>query len=149
MKTFGEILTEGSKVMYHASNKKLTSLKKDPMWFSHDLKQAAAWKNVVSKDHGKAYSYEMKISGKIADYKDSKIKKLFKDANEDQNGYDIDLTSNPNEKQVNSFEGTILLKKNGYVGYTYLDYDPLDFQKDHPATIIFEPNKNVKIIKEI
>ena len=131
--------------MYHTSPTTILSVKDKPMWFSHNEKQAKGWHANTKDNHGKAYTYKFDVKGKIADYKDPKVKKLFNDAGINQMDYENDLVSNPSASEVLKHKGTKLLQKNGYVGYTHSDYDSTDFGKDHDSTLIFTPRKNAKM----
>lgn len=138
-------------VMYHTSPDPINirSIGKNPMWFSHNITQAKGWHSITRENAGGAHTYKVDVNAKIAHYQDPKIKKLFADAGIDQVKYEMDLVANPNAREVMSHEGTKLLIKNGYGGYTHLDYDSTDFQKDHESTVVFRPDKSAKIIKRL
>lgn len=113
------------------------SANEDPMWFSHSREEADKWHSNAMLNHGSAYTYSAKINGKIAHHTDPEVQAIFKKHNIDQDEYHADLVSNPEYDEVHAHEGTQLLKKYGYAGYTHPDYDPADSQKDQDSTLVF------------
>lgn len=113
-----------------------------PIWLSHNKNQAEGWHQHIADgagwhEPGSAYTYKVKIHGKIAHHKDPKVKDLFKEHGIDASDYSEDLVSNPDHEEVHDHPATKILKQAGYHGYTYPDYDSHDFEKDHDATVIF------------
>ena len=141
--------------VYHTSPRKLKVSSK-PMWFALDFKHAVGdnndgWYYNTIDNRGRAYVYETNPKGNIAQYDDSKVKALFKNAKVDMDDYALELVENPSAPEVMAMKGTKLLIKNNYSGFVYMDYDPRDFQKDLPALIIFNPKKDsgtFKLVKQ-
>ena len=157
LKLFEDFIKENLKgKIYHASSLPINKLGSEPMFFAIDKSHSDdGWFRNLTNTLGydSAYQYEAKIQGKIADIEEPEIKRLFIENEININGWAADLTTNPTAKEILNFKGTKLLQKSGYVGATYFDYDPRDFQSElQKALIVFNPQKTVKnwkLIKNI
>ena len=156
-KLYEEFIIEKLKgKVYHASSSPINNLGGDPMFFAIDKSHSDdGWFYNLTNSLGydSAYQYEAKVQGKIADIEEPEIERLFIKNEISLNDWAADLTSNPTAKEILNFKGTKLLQENGYVGATYFDYDPRDFQSElQKALIVFNPQKNVKnwkLVKDI
>ena len=139
--------------VYHASSTPITRLGSEPMFFALDKSHSDdGWFHNLTNlmGHETAYQYEAKIQGKIADIKEPEVERLFIENGINVNNWAADLTTNPTAKQILNFKGTKLLQNRGYVGATYFDYDPRDYQAAlQKALIIFHPQRSIKSWKLI
>jgi hypothetical protein len=130
-----------TKTLYHTSAKELDiGNKKEPAWFALEEKHATdGWAKNLEFEGEKPHVYKTEFTGNLIKRNDAR--KLFDREGLDFDDYEAFLTENPGSKEVLSMKGTQLLKKEGFDGLEYLDYDPRDFQKDLKAAIVFEPKK--------
>jgi len=133
--------------VYHASPSPINKLTRYPMWFALEKSHSDGWfNNIIDWNGGhESYQYSCTISGKVGDIKDSSVRKILADVGGNPDNYTADLTSNPSSVEVMKDKRTNALIKAGYVGLTYYDYDPNDFQGPSlKALIVFNPLKSVK-----
>jgi hypothetical protein len=147
-------MVDGGKRVYHATVRELNEdLTGGPMWFAMDKSSGEGWLTRVkdgAKEGGFKVVYgDIKEVGKIANYKDQKVKDLFNKNGVDLNDYIADLTSNASRKEIESFEGTRLLKDNGYEGLIHYDYDPKDFNVNRDSVLIFNPSDTLGQLKKL
>jgi len=138
-----------TKTLYHTSAKELDiGNKKEPAWFALEEKHATdGWAKNLEFEGEKPHVYKTEFTGNLIKRNDAR--KLFNREGLDFDDYEAFLTENPGSKEVLSMKGTQLLKKEGFDGLEYLDYDPRNFQKDLIAAIVFEPKKVISSSKRI
>lgn len=128
---------------YHTSTIELTSLGSTPMWFTRKKKYAMAYhRNAVEKS-GEAFTYEIKIKGRILSL--SQAEDFASEAGIDHEEIVADLTANPDAKNILK-----LAKPYSKIcdGFDHWDYDPIDWG-DAESTLIFNPNKVATIVNQI
>jgi hypothetical protein len=129
---------------YHTSPISLTKFKnKSAMWFTDRIELAKAYHEYSKGERGIAWTYEVIINGNILSTKNfSQACKNFK-INEDELIPELvsnpdNILSNPDIKKIQTICD----------GFYHSDYDPRDNQKDVENILVFNPNKNVKLINK-
>src|SRR3972149_2253444 len=115
---------------YHTSAKPVKSLGEEPMWFTRRLDLAKAYHANIVMNNDKAFTYEVKIHGKILSTKE--LKKLLGMA-----GYGeliSDLTANPFPKEAKKLTAPFIDMADGIDQW---DYDPRDPDRDVESTLVF------------
>jgi hypothetical protein len=138
-----------NRTLFHTSSKEFDIMNTNkPAWFAVKESHAAeGWGKNITSEGGLPYIYKADFKGNLIKRKEAQI--LFKKNNIDFDDYEASLTENPTSKKVLNMKGTQLLKREGFDGLEYLDYDPRNFQKDLKAIIVFEPSKSISSSKRI
>lgn len=148
VKLFEQFINEGINVpvkefkAWHTSPTELKKLGDTPMWFTTKEKWAKEYHEICIENHGQAYTYEVKIKGRILNEKQS-----LQWAEE--NGIDYeemvsDLTSNPSADEIMELVASFPTICDGIEHY---DYEPVNWG-DGKSTLVFHPNKIVHIVKQ-
>lgn len=133
---------ESSIKAFHSSNKEITEFAPTGAWFTPREDWAKAY-HEMSSISGQGYLYEVLIKGVIL--KENEAKKL---AAEKGLSWDetIDiLCSNPSQEE----RAEIVKSFDGIDGFYQWDYDPTDFQEDGFSIFVFNPKKDVEIIRQL
>ena len=168
MKNFKQYLTEAPKIskVFHNSPIPISSVGKDPMWFTIRIKDGMGYYEALKKESGNAYLYETRFTGdRIASLLNKKEEKklnqeMIKEL-EKKHGPGISvepnywekyvekLVENPTGREVSKMYQTKQLSKLGYQAVLYWDYDPRDSNKDLEAFLIFNPPNSTSGLKEV
>ena len=175
MKNFKQYLTEAPRIgkVFHNSPIPISSVGKDPMWFTIRIKDGMGYYEALKKESGNAYLYETRFTGdRIASLLNKKeekklnqemIKEMEKNLSplEKKHGvkgevvpnfwekYVEKLVENPTGREVSKMYQTKQLSKLGYQAVLYWDYDPRDSNKDLEAFLIFNPPNSTSGLKEV
>lgn len=143
--TFESFLYESqfNNVAYHTSVSKVTSFKADPIWVTANPVFAKAYHNNSIDDAGDAYTYEVKVTGKMLSQDEAA--KLAETLGLDFEDIVADLTSNPSVKERIKIVKPFIGKCDGFFHY---DYDPRDWG-DGESLLVFNPQKNLRIVKQM
>jgi hypothetical protein len=127
---------------FHSSNNEIKEFDPSGTWFTPREDWAKSY-HETSSHYGQGYLYEVEIKGIIL--KEEEAIKLAT-----QRGLNWDtiidiLCSNPSQKErleiIESFDGID--------GFYHWDYDPTDFQKDGISIFVFNPKRDVRIIRQL
>ena len=138
-----EAVTSGI-TAWHISSVAINSLSNRPMWFTPKIEWAKEYhKNAMSNANDKVFTYEVSITGNILT--EEEASRLAKSKDVDFDDTIADLVTNPTEEEVLK---VIEMFRPHCDGFFQWDYDPTDWG-DGESILVFDPAKNVKIIKEI
>ena len=134
-----------SLVVFHNSYEPIPELSNRTMWFSLDLKSGLGFYDNAVLDTGAGHLYRAEVRAKIL----TDPKPLFDEAELDFWEWVADVVGNPSEEEVESLEGTQMIKAAGWQGVIYPDYDPWDSQADIDTLILFDPKQVMVSWQEI
>jgi hypothetical protein len=151
IKTFkqfvNENINENVKVpikAWHISAEEIKGFKNTPMWYTPKIKWAKAYvNNSIENGTDNPFMYEVKITGNILTKKEAKL--LGKEIGIDYEKMVTDLVNNPSLKETKKLAKLYSDKCDGFYQW---DYDPINWG-DGISIFVFDPKKNVKIIKKI
>jgi hypothetical protein len=162
MKNFKEYLTEAPRInkIFHSSPTPISSVGKDPMWFTIRIKDGMGYYEALKKESGDAYLYETRFTGdSIASLLNKKeMKKLSQEMEMEFDekvspnywgDYVDKLVENPTGRDVSYMDQTEALSELGYQAVLYWDYDPRDSNKDLEAFLILNPPNRTSGLKQV
>ncbi|HZJ68857.1 MAG TPA: hypothetical protein VFD28_02485 [Candidatus Eisenbacteria bacterium] len=139
------IIKEATTVLYHTSIKKISNIKKSPLFFTDKIELAKAWYQNAVEEHRKAYAYSFKFNGKILSR--NQIKTFCQKNKIDYYELVAELVGNPEPDEIINISGIKEISKI-CDGFVLMDYDPRDFQKDAESILILNTKtlKNQKLV---
>ena len=127
---------------WHVSPNPVRNFTNDPAWFTPSEELATAYYNNIKEDYGRAHVYEVIISGNILSLEE--IESLSEKFDIDFYDLSADLTANPSLEEIHELVSPFRDKCDGFI---VSDYDPRNPQRDVESILVFNPEKNVKIIE--
>jgi hypothetical protein len=128
---------------YHTSRTEITKLAARPMWFTKKKKYAMAYHANAIDEGDEAFTYEIKIKGRILGLDDAA--RYAEEAGIDHEETVADLTAQPDVADIKKL---IVPYSKICDGFDHWDYDPIDWG-DAESTIIFNPTKVATLVKQI
>jgi len=131
---------------FHVSIYPIKKFNPTPAWFTPSRELAHYYYKNIKDEHSEAYVYKVEIKGDILTF--NELEEICSKIEIDVYDLVADLTANPSVKEIEYLTKNIKIYCN-CDGFYMNDYDPRDNYKDVESILVFDPEKNVTIIKYI